>query len=142
MPVVGLYVAPVIGRGMSITKLPSIEPDLGVAAMMGHATAAMVGTITEPRLPELEDFNTEDPGRRSGRSGTRRSCEPCPRRTSARWRWRRPPAPSKNGVDTRRFPISITVGEGATVIIDYSPEAFMTAEDVHEYWGSAASSPP
>ena len=40
---------------------------------------------------------------------------------------------SKNGVDTRRFPISITVGEGATVIIDYSPEAFMTAEDVHEY---------
>ena len=59
MPVVGLYVAPVIGRGMSITKLPSIEPDLGVAAMMGHATAAMVGTITETRLPELEDFNTE-----------------------------------------------------------------------------------
>lgn len=40
---------------------------------------------------------------------------------------------SKNGVDTRRFPISITVGEGATVIIDYSPEAFMTAEDVKEY---------
>lgn len=59
MPVVGLYVAPVIGRGMSITKLPSIEPDLGTAAMVGRATAAMVGTITETRLPELEDFNTE-----------------------------------------------------------------------------------
>ena len=40
---------------------------------------------------------------------------------------------STNGIDTRRFPISITVGEGATVIIDYSPEAFMTAEDVKEY---------
>ena len=40
---------------------------------------------------------------------------------------------SKNGIDTRRFPISITVGEGATVIIDYSPEAFMTAEDVSQY---------
>lgn len=59
MPVVGLYVAPVIGRGMSITKLPSIEPDLGTAAMVGRATAAMVGTITETRLPELEDFNTD-----------------------------------------------------------------------------------
>ena len=40
---------------------------------------------------------------------------------------------SNNGIDTRRFPISITVGEGATVIIDYSPEAFMTAEDVAQY---------
>ena len=40
---------------------------------------------------------------------------------------------SDKGIDTRRFPISITIGEGATVIIDYSPEAFMTSEDVHEY---------
>ena len=40
---------------------------------------------------------------------------------------------SKNGIDTRRFPISITVGEGAVVVIDYSPEAFMTAEDVAQY---------
>ena len=40
---------------------------------------------------------------------------------------------SKTGIDTRRFPVSITVGEGATVIIDYSPEAFMTSDDVHEY---------
>lgn len=59
MKAAGLYIAPVIGRGMSTTKLPSIEPDLGIAAMAGHATAAMVGTITETRLPELEDFNSE-----------------------------------------------------------------------------------
>lgn len=37
------------------------------------------------------------------------------------------------GIDTRRYPVSITVGEAATVIIDYSPEAFLTAEDVAEY---------
>ncbi len=59
MPVVGLYVSPVIGRGMSIMKLPSIEPDRGVAAIAGHTTAAMVGTITETRLPELEVFTAE-----------------------------------------------------------------------------------
>lgn len=40
---------------------------------------------------------------------------------------------SNTGIDTRRFPISITVGEGAVVVIDYSPEAFMTAEDVAQY---------
>ena len=37
------------------------------------------------------------------------------------------------GLDVRRDPISITLGEGAEVIIDYSPEAFMTAEDVGAY---------
>lgn len=40
---------------------------------------------------------------------------------------------SSSGIDTRRYPISITVGEDATVIIDYSAEAFMTAEDVADY---------
>lgn len=40
---------------------------------------------------------------------------------------------STNGLDVRRYPVSITVGEGATVIIGYSPESFMTAEDVSEY---------
>lgn len=40
---------------------------------------------------------------------------------------------STTGLDVRRYPISITIGEGAEVIIDYSPEAFMTAEDVKEY---------
>lgn len=40
---------------------------------------------------------------------------------------------STTGLDVRRYPISITIGEGAEVIIDYSPEAFMTAEDVSQY---------
>ena len=40
---------------------------------------------------------------------------------------------SQQGLDTRRYPVDITIGEGATVIIDYSPEAFMTAEDVGAY---------
>jgi len=40
---------------------------------------------------------------------------------------------SDTGLDVRRYPVSITVGEGATVIIDYSPEAFMTSEDVEEF---------
>lgn len=35
-----------------------------------------------------------------------------------------------DGIDTRRFDVEITVGEGATVIVDYTPEAFMTSEDV------------
>ena len=38
---------------------------------------------------------------------------------------------SKTGIDTRRFPISITVGEGATVIIDYSPEEAQKLIDEH-----------
>lgn len=37
------------------------------------------------------------------------------------------------GIDVRRFPVSIIVGEEATVILDYVPHAFMTAEDVSEY---------
>lgn len=40
---------------------------------------------------------------------------------------------STTGLDVRRYPISITIGEGAEVVIDYSPEAFMTAEDVGAY---------
>jgi len=39
---------------------------------------------------------------------------------------------STTGLDVRRYPISITVGEGAEVIIDYSPEAFMTSRDVKD----------
>lgn len=45
---------------------------------------------------------------------------------------------STTGLDVRRYPISITIGEGAEVIIDYSPEAFMTAEDVGAYCSSVA----
>lgn len=40
---------------------------------------------------------------------------------------------SNSGIDIRRFPISIKVGEMAEVVIDYSPEGLMTAEDVAEY---------
>lgn len=36
----------------------------------------------------------------------------------------------QSGIDTRRFDIEITVGEGAEVIVDYRPEAFMTSDDV------------
>lgn len=38
-----------------------------------------------------------------------------------------------NAIDTRRYPISITVGEGAEVVIDYSPDSFMTEADLQEY---------
>ena len=37
---------------------------------------------------------------------------------------------NNGGIDVRRYPVSITVGEAAQIIIDYSPEAFMTSEDV------------
>jgi len=40
---------------------------------------------------------------------------------------------SGSGIDIRRFPVSIRIGEEAEVIIDYSPEGLMTAEDVSEY---------
>lgn len=42
-------------------------------------------------------------------------------------------AASGDGVDTSRFPISITVGENAEIVVDYNPEAWMTAEDVATY---------
>lgn len=59
LPAAVISVVPVIGRGLSITKLPVIEPDLGIAVVVGHASAAMVGTIMETRLPTLKDFDTE-----------------------------------------------------------------------------------
>ena len=34
------------------------------------------------------------------------------------------------GIDIREYDIAITVGEGATVLLDYSPEAFVTSDDV------------
>lgn len=40
---------------------------------------------------------------------------------------------SKGGIDVRRFPVSIVVGEGATVVIDFSPESFLTKEDLDDY---------
>lgn len=43
-----------------------------------------------------------------------------------------------NSVDVRRYPISIVVGEEATVVIDFSPEAFVTLEEVAEYCTAVA----
>lgn len=42
-------------------------------------------------------------------------------------------AASKNGVDVRRFPISIIIGYGGDVETVYSCGAWMTAEDVKKY---------
>ncbi len=42
-------------------------------------------------------------------------------------------AASSTGVDVRRFPVSIIIGEGLGVTVDYNTEAWMTAEDVREF---------
>lgn len=42
-------------------------------------------------------------------------------------------AASDTGVDVRRFPVGIVIGEGLGVTVDYHCEAWMTAEDVSEY---------
>lgn len=40
----------------------------------------------------------------------------------------------KNGaIDVRRFPITITIGEGVEPVITYTPQAFMTASDVENF---------
>lgn len=61
IPAAGIYVAPAIGRGMSITDLPVIEPDLGTAAVLGRVSAAAHGSIMETRLPLLPEYDTEVP---------------------------------------------------------------------------------
>lgn len=43
-------------------------------------------------------------------------------------------ASDATGVDIRRFPISLTVGEGVEVSIDWSEAAWMTAEDLKIYF--------
>ena len=40
---------------------------------------------------------------------------------------------SPQGVDVRRFPVCIVIGEDLGVSVDYKCEAWMTAEDVSEY---------
>ena len=40
---------------------------------------------------------------------------------------------SSQGVDVRRFPVCIVIGEDLGVSVDYKCEAWMTAEDVAEY---------
>ena len=42
-------------------------------------------------------------------------------------------AASNTGVDVRRFPVCIVIGEGLGVTVDYKCEAWMTAEDVEQY---------
>lgn len=42
-------------------------------------------------------------------------------------------AKSDTGVDVRRFPVSIVIGEGLGVTVDYACEAWMTAEDVEQF---------
>lgn len=67
LPVTSLYVVPVIGHGYSTTKLPDLEPERGTAAMVGYSAAAMVGTIMETRLPVMKDYDTEIPAATVGR---------------------------------------------------------------------------
>ena len=43
-------------------------------------------------------------------------------------------AGTDTGVDIRRFPVTITIGEGVEVSIDWSELAWMTAEDVKIYF--------
>ena len=42
-------------------------------------------------------------------------------------------AASNTGVDVRRFPVCIVIGEGLGVTVDYKCEAWMTTEDVEQY---------
>lgn len=41
--------------------------------------------------------------------------------------------PSDHGVDVRRFPVCIFIGEGKGVTVQYNCSSFMTAEDMKEY---------
>lgn len=67
IPAAGIYVAPAIGHGMSITKLPVIEPELGTATILVHTSAAAHGSIMETRLPPLPEFDTVIPAVVDGR---------------------------------------------------------------------------
>lgn len=42
-------------------------------------------------------------------------------------------AKSDTGVDVRRFPVAIIIGEGVDVIVTYKCEAWMTADDISNY---------
>ena len=41
------------------------------------------------------------------------------------------------GIDVRRFPISIAIGEDRGITVDYDTELWMTAEDVYNYFNTA-----
>lgn len=42
-------------------------------------------------------------------------------------------AASNTGVDVRRFPVCIVIGDDSGITVDYDCEAWMTAEDVEQY---------
>ena len=52
-----VYITPVPGRGIEITTLPELEPDIGTAQITVRASPT-VHAISETRLPTLEDFDT------------------------------------------------------------------------------------
>ena len=52
-----IYITPVLGRGMSVTRLPPIEPVFATAAAHGCASAAL-HTATDTALPVLPEFDT------------------------------------------------------------------------------------
>lgn len=52
-----IYITPVLGRGMSVTRLPPIEPVFATAVAHGRASAAL-HTATDTALPVLPEFDT------------------------------------------------------------------------------------
>lgn len=59
MPDLSLRITPVLGRGMAVTKLPALEPIFEEANTVAYIGAAAPGSIMETRLPPLPEFNTE-----------------------------------------------------------------------------------
>lgn len=67
MPDLSLRVTPVLGRGMAVTKLPVLEPVFEEANTVAYIGAAAPGSIMETRLPPLPEFDTEIPAAVDGR---------------------------------------------------------------------------
>ena len=67
MPDLSLRVTPVLGRGMAVTKLPVLEPVFEEANTVAYIGAAAPGSIMETRLPPPPEFDTEIPAAVDGR---------------------------------------------------------------------------
>lgn len=67
MPNLTLRITPVLGRGMAVTKLPVLEPAFEEANTAACIAAAAPGSIMETRLPTLPEFDTEIPAAVDGR---------------------------------------------------------------------------
>ena len=123
-----LHITPVMGRGMAITKLHRLHQVLELTGEQPFRAGAGAHHRPGQGQRHLRGHNLGNQRPPPLGGGTALlyygTLGDYPQWVSAY---------SKNGIDTRRFPISITVGEGAVVVIDYSPEAFMTAEDVAQY---------